>query len=374
MRQLIGHWISATRSHLTAVTMASWTRPAASIHNPDQGHLGVTLLSGVPGHGRAAGRRAHRAHRALGRLTLYGVLAEIEALGLDLLEVRQITLGANHQNWVTAPDRDPFSFGLTASVMQKEQWRPAGGRMIGVPAGKGKTGERRFQPCRLAAANAVLPAQRRPGAGRGLSTSGRTSIPRRGGPSCRRYFFGALLFQVTGSSCRSRRPGGSWAASRRCSAAASLPGRTAVLDPATLREAGLSWGRSPRCAIRRAADGRPTRPEVLITLPDDELMAQLTIIPGIGPGPSRAPCSSRWSARTSCCRETWRCARPSRPPIGWITGPPEEVLAIADKWRPGPSLATSYLFSAVFEPAEPAEPSPVKAAAAARPRTSAPAR
>ena len=30
----------------------------------------------------------------------------------------------------------------------------------------------------------------------------------------------------------------------------------------------------------------------------------------------------------------------------------DEVLAIAEKWRPYRSLATSYLFSAAFEPAE----------------------
>jgi 3-methyladenine DNA glycosylase/8-oxoguanine DNA glycosylase len=31
----------------------------------------------------------------------------------------------------------------------------------------------------------------------------------------------------------------------------------------------------------------------------------------------------------------------------------QEVLAIAEKWRPYRSLATSYLFSAAFEPAGP---------------------
>ena len=30
----------------------------------------------------------------------------------------------------------------------------------------------------------------------------------------------------------------------------------------------------------------------------------------------------------------------------------EEALAIAEKWRPYSSLATSYLFSAAFEPTE----------------------
>jgi DNA-3-methyladenine glycosylase II len=48
----------------------------------------------------------------------------------------------------------------------------------------------------------------------------------------------------------------------------------------------------------------------------------------------------------------------------------QEVLAIAEKWRPYRSLATSYLFSAVFEPAEAAETSPVKAAAVRPPARS----
>ena len=42
------------------------------------------------------------------------------------------------------------------------------------------------------------------------------------------------------------------------------------------------------------------------------------------------------------------------------------VLAIAEKWRPYRSLATSYLFSAVFEPVEPANTAPVRTARAIR--------
>jgi hypothetical protein len=52
----------------------------------------------------------HGAHTVLtgllDRSALYGVLAEIEALGLDLLEVRQLTTDANHQDQVTAGHRD----------------------------------------------------------------------------------------------------------------------------------------------------------------------------------------------------------------------------------------------------------------------------
>ncbi|HEV2258915.1 MAG TPA: hypothetical protein VGS06_37845 [Streptosporangiaceae bacterium] len=55
------------------------------------GHLGATLLSAFP----ALAPRWHGAHTVLtgllDRSALYGVLAEIEALGLDLLEVRQLT-------------------------------------------------------------------------------------------------------------------------------------------------------------------------------------------------------------------------------------------------------------------------------------------
>ena len=53
--------------------------------------LGATVLSAFP----AMAPRYHGAHTVLtgvlDRSALYGVLAEIEALGLDLLEVRQLT-------------------------------------------------------------------------------------------------------------------------------------------------------------------------------------------------------------------------------------------------------------------------------------------
>ena len=55
------------------------------------GHLGATVLFAFP----AMAPHHHGAHTVLtgllDRSALYGVLAEIEALGLDLLEVRQLT-------------------------------------------------------------------------------------------------------------------------------------------------------------------------------------------------------------------------------------------------------------------------------------------
>jgi hypothetical protein len=56
------------------------------------GHLGATVLSAFP----ALAPRHHGAHTVLtgllDRSALYGVLAEVEALGLDLLEIRKLTL------------------------------------------------------------------------------------------------------------------------------------------------------------------------------------------------------------------------------------------------------------------------------------------
>jgi hypothetical protein len=55
------------------------------------GHLGATVLSAFP----ALAPQHHGAHTVLTGLldpsALYGVLAEIEALGLDLLEIQKLT-------------------------------------------------------------------------------------------------------------------------------------------------------------------------------------------------------------------------------------------------------------------------------------------
>ena len=56
-----------------------------------KGHLGATVLSAFP----ALMPQRHGADTVLtgllDRSALFGVLAEVEALGLDLLEVRQLT-------------------------------------------------------------------------------------------------------------------------------------------------------------------------------------------------------------------------------------------------------------------------------------------
>ena len=68
------------------------------------GHLGATMLSAFP----ARAPQHHGAHTVLTGLldssALYGVLAEIEALGLDLLEIQKL-----------APDRTSLEPGDSRS-------------------------------------------------------------------------------------------------------------------------------------------------------------------------------------------------------------------------------------------------------------------
>jgi|SRR5262249_22978519 DNA-3-methyladenine glycosylase II len=167
--------------------------------------------------------------------------------------------------------------------------------------------------------------------------------------------YGALLFQVTGQQL-------SVPATRRTLAriealfGGHLPAPIELLsvDPGQLREAGLSWRKisTLRDLAERLTDGR-LNPDVLSGLPDDELMAELTAIPGIGP----------WTVQGAMIialqREdvvlpgdlALRKAVQAAYRLGHLPAQ-DEVLAIAEKWRPYRSLATSYLFSAAFEQAE----------------------
>jgi len=85
------HRIPVMRFHLPAPDHGFMDPAPALYMIRISGHLGATVLSAFP----AMAPRHHGAHTVLtgllDRSALYGVLAEIEALGLDLLEVRQLT-------------------------------------------------------------------------------------------------------------------------------------------------------------------------------------------------------------------------------------------------------------------------------------------
>jgi DNA-3-methyladenine glycosylase II len=165
--------------------------------------------------------------------------------------------------------------------------------------------------------------------------------------------FGSLLFQIAGQQL-------SIAATRRTMErvrslfGGHLPSPKEVLavQGSELRAAGFSWRKvaTIRDLAERFSDGRLDMLR-LASLSDDDFIAELTAVPGIGP----------WTAQGALLvalrREdvvlpgdlALRKAIRSAYELGHLPTQ-EEVLEIAEKWRPFRSLATSYLFAAAYEP------------------------
>jgi hypothetical protein len=78
------------RIHLSAPDGWPMNPAAARYLIRIKGHLGATLLSAFPAMTSEQQGRATVLTGLLDQPGLHGVLAEIEALGLDLLEVRQL--------------------------------------------------------------------------------------------------------------------------------------------------------------------------------------------------------------------------------------------------------------------------------------------
>jgi DNA-3-methyladenine glycosylase II len=165
--------------------------------------------------------------------------------------------------------------------------------------------------------------------------------------------YGALLFQVAGQQL-------SVAATRSTLAriqalfGGHLPAPAELLgvDPGTLREAGLSWRKinTLRDLAERMSDGQ-LDPDVLSGLPDDQIMAELTAIPGIGPWTVQGALIIALGREDVVLPGDLALRKAVRAAYQLDHLPAQqEVLDIAENWRPYRSLATSYLFSAAFEP------------------------
>ena len=168
--------------------------------------------------------------------------------------------------------------------------------------------------------------------------------------------YGALLFQIVGQQL-------SVAATRRTLARIQTlfdghlptPDELLTVDPTRLREAGLSWRKiaTLRDLAERLSDGR-LNADVLSGLSDDEFVAALTAISGIGP----------WTAQGALLIALRRAdvvlpgdlaLRKAVQRAYALDHLPtqQEVLDIAEKWRPYRSLATTYLFAASYQPSQP---------------------
>jgi DNA-3-methyladenine glycosylase II len=165
--------------------------------------------------------------------------------------------------------------------------------------------------------------------------------------------YGALLFQVAGQQL-------SVAATRTIlgriealfGGRLPAPAELLALDPARIREAGLSWRKigTLRDLAERLTDGRLDA-DGLSRLSDDELMAELTAIPGIGPWTVQGALLVALKREDVVLPGDLALRKAVQAAYGLDHRPSQdEVLAIAEKWRPYRSLATSYLFSTAFEP------------------------
>lgn len=167
--------------------------------------------------------------------------------------------------------------------------------------------------------------------------------------------YGALLFQVAGQQL-------SVPATRRTLGRVEAlfdghlpsPAELLAVDPGKLREAGLSWRKinTLRDLAERLSDGRLDT-GVLSSLPDDELMAELTVISGIGPWTVQGALIIALQREDVVLPGDLALRKAVQAAYRLDHLPTEqEVLDIAEKWRPYRSLATSYLFSAAFERAD----------------------
>jgi len=161
--------------------------------------------------------------------------------------------------------------------------------------------------------------------------------------------FGALVFQVTGQQL-------SVASRRRIldriqeMFGGHLPSPAEFLkaDPAGLRQAGLSGRKvsTLRDLAERLTDGRLDI-GTLSALPDEQVIGQLTQVPGIGPWTVQGALILGLDREDVVLPGDLALRKAVRDAYQLDHLPtPDEVLAIAERWRPYRSLATLYLFRA----------------------------
>jgi DNA-3-methyladenine glycosylase II len=164
--------------------------------------------------------------------------------------------------------------------------------------------------------------------------------------------FGAALFQVTGQQL-------SVASTRRTIGRITLlfdghlpsPSELLSVEPIQLRAAGLSQRKveTLRELAARLSDGRLDE-VALAALPDDEFIAALTEISGIGPWTAQGVLLVALRREDVVLPGDLALRKAIRDAYQLDRLPSEnEVLALAEKWRPFRSLATSYLFASAFD-------------------------
>jgi DNA-3-methyladenine glycosylase II len=164
--------------------------------------------------------------------------------------------------------------------------------------------------------------------------------------------YGALLFQIAGQQL-------SVAATRRIMERVRTifgghlpsPKEVMAVAPDDLRAAGFSWRKvnTIRDLAERFLDGRLDM-DRLSTMSDDEFIASLTAVPGIGPWTAQGALLVALRREDVVLPGDLALRKAIRTAYDLDHLPSqEEVLELAEKWRPFRSLATSYLFASAYE-------------------------
>jgi DNA-3-methyladenine glycosylase II len=164
--------------------------------------------------------------------------------------------------------------------------------------------------------------------------------------------FGAAVFQITGQQL-------SVAATRRTIGRIEAlfdrhlpsPAELLAVEPTQLRAAGLSRRKvdTLRDLAARLLDGRLDE-DALARLPDDDFISALTAISGIGPWTAQGVLLVALRREDVVLPGDLALRKAVRDAYELDRLPSEQdVLDIAEKWRPFRSLATSYLFASSFD-------------------------
>ena len=129
------------------------------------------------------------------------------------------------------------------------------------------------------------------------------------------------------------------------------PAELLAADPHVLRESGLSTrkGETLRALAERFVDGRLSD-EALSRMTDEEVEAALTEVPGIGPWTAHGFLLVALDRPDVFLPGDVALRRAIQRTYGIDHLPSEdELLEIADRWRPYRSLAVSYLFGSEYD-------------------------
>jgi DNA-3-methyladenine glycosylase II len=164
--------------------------------------------------------------------------------------------------------------------------------------------------------------------------------------------FGTLVFQVVGQqlSVRATRTILS-RLEERFGGRLPSPAELLATDPQELRASGMSNRKAAtlRELAERFVDGRLSD-EALSRMTDDEVEAALTEVPGIGPWTAHGFLIVALDRPDVLLSGDLALRRAVERAYGFDHLPTEdEMLEVAERWRPYRSLAVSYLFASEFD-------------------------